>query len=178
LHFSEIWRAQRALGNEGTPVQFASQAANHQTDATAKESRAQRGIASAPRSKVLRVRFSLLRSFRQSNLRLVALEIRCFPLRILESLRDPWLRYGNTVYAANRDRSMGNFEEENRYSRVCTEYTQELQDGHRWMTPLDLVLAAQSHRAGAIWALDTFGKGTQDIKHVQSSEAPRPASIE
>jgi hypothetical protein len=118
------------------------------------------------RAKCLRYRSSLLQSFRQSTLRLVVLEIRSFPHRIAGSINDPMLRYGNTISDANVDRSMGSFDEVSRYSRACIHHIQELQQQHRWISPLDTELIAQSHRAGMLWAVDNLCKKTRDTEPV------------
>jgi hypothetical protein len=134
---------------------------------TAKELNVQKGIANALQSKFQRYLFSLLQRFRQSTLRLVVLEILYFPRRIAAVITDPWLRYGNTLYVPSRDRSIGNLAEENTHSRACIYRIQELERTHRWVGPLDLEIAAQMHRQGALWALDTFGKGKQSTEQIQ-----------
>jgi hypothetical protein len=108
---------------------------------------------------------------------LVVLEIRSFPLRIVACIRDPWLRYGSTLYAPCEATSTWSFETENKYSRACMAHIQELQRDHRWLTPLDEELAAQSHLAGAIWVLRSFDRGTQGTEPVQSSENPTIGSV-
>ena len=87
-------------------------------------------------------------------LRIVVLEIRSFPLRIVAAIRTPFLQLGNTLYSASRDRSMGTFEEERKYQRVCSASIKELRRNHPWVGPLDLEIAAQMHRQGALWAFD------------------------
>jgi hypothetical protein len=113
---------------------------------------------------------SLLQWYHRSTLRIVALEIRNFPLRIVATIRTPYLRLGNTLFSASRDRSMGNFEDENKYQHVCSASIKELRGNHPWVGPLDLEIAAQMHRRGALWAFDnpdhvsSLGKGTQSIR--------------
>jgi hypothetical protein len=137
---------------------------------TAKELNVQRGTANALQSKFLRVRSSLLRWFRQSRLRLTVLEIRCFPLRIVASINAQSLRYGNTTYAANRDRSMGSFAAESTHQRECIRHMEALRRNHHWVGPLDLEIAAQSHREGALWAIDNHGRLSSPCKKILKTE--------
>jgi hypothetical protein len=139
------------------------------TGQRATESNVLRRISNALHASAVRPLLSLLRLYRQSRIRLAVLEIRGFPLRIAVSCGNPLLRYGNTLYSPNRDRSMGTFEEENRYSRACMNHIQELERDHHWVASLDLELAAQSHRAGALWAMDNFCSGMQYKEPAQNS---------
>lgn len=124
-------------------------------------SRAPRRSAGDLLSKVLRFWTSLLHSYHLSTLRLVALEIRAFPLRIAAVLKAESLRYGNTLSVASWDDGIGTYEEENRYARACMNRIQELRRDHRWATPLDLELASRMHRWGALWSLDNAPSGTE-----------------
>lgn len=144
-----------------------------QTASTARKSYVQPGIANALQSICVRGRTSLLLWFRRSTLRVVVLEIRCFPLRMIACVTTPFLRHGTTIYAANRDRSMGSFDEERKYQRACTLHIQELQGNHPWVGPLDLEIVAQAHRQGALWVRDNYGIGIESTEQIQPSETPR-----
>ncbi len=111
-------------------------------------------LASRLRSKFRRIATSPLRWYRQSTLRIVALEISTFHLRIVAAINTPSLRLGRTLYSPQRDRSMGNLDEESRYERICSASIRALQDNHPWVGPLDLEIATQMHRQGALWAFD------------------------
>ena len=132
-----------------------------QIDATAMGSRAQRGIVNGLRSKIHRWQVSLHRAYLRSTLRLVALEIRNFPLRIEAIRKHPSIRYGSTILAASWDRGIGNVYLENRYSRSCMSRIQELQKDHHWLGPLDEEIAARMYRWGALWALDNLASCTE-----------------
>ena len=132
--------------------------------------------ANDPRAKISRLVLSLLQWYLRSTLRIVALEICSFPLRIVAAIRTPYLRLGSTLFSANRDRSMGNFVEERKYQHACSASIRELQDNHRWVGPLDLEIAAQMHRQGALWAIDNsyppFSPGirTRSIQRADPSQ--------
>jgi hypothetical protein len=139
------------------------------TSQTASGSGALRGIGDRLRAKRKYAVASFLRWFLQSKLRLLALEIRSVFPRIAACLTIPLLQYGNTLYEPSLG-SMGSPEDENRYTRACMAHIQELRREYPWASPVDVELAAQSHQAGAIWALRNFGKGTRDTEHVQPLE--------
>ncbi len=151
-----------------TPIPL-PQKSDSQPDATAKRFDVDWGTASVPRSKFWRFCSSLLRRYRQSTLRLLALEILCLPRRIRAIVNDPILRYGNTFQCGLWDDGIGNFQEERRYSHVCMGRIQELRASHPWVGPIDLDLALYMHRKGALWALHTYGKGTQSTQQIQPS---------
>lgn len=122
------------------------------------------GILSALSPKLVWRLLSPVRWFHESKFRVVLLEIRNLPLRITAACQVPSPHLGTTLYSASRDRSMGNFVEESKYQHVCREHIQELRENHRWVCLLDLEIAAQMHRQGALWARDTFGNGTDSTK--------------
>jgi hypothetical protein len=111
------------------------------------------GSASSPRAKFLYRMCAPLRWYRVSTLRIVALEIRAFPLRIAAALRTPSLRLGNTVFSPLWGRSMATQVEENKLLQSCIVDIQELQSRQRWIGPLDLEICAEMHRRGALSAL-------------------------
>jgi hypothetical protein len=121
------------------------------------------------RSTPSRIRISLVRWFRQSTLRVLVLEILHFPLRMSACVTTPYIRRGVTIFAANRDRSMGNLAQESKYQDACTRYIQELMEKLPWAVALDLEVAAQAHRAGALWIRDTLGNETHSTEHIQPS---------
>ena len=144
-----------------------------QSFSTAKEFGVLRHIGDVLRAKVSRFHSSLRRSYLQSTLRLVGLEIRAFPLRILAIIRSSSLRYGATILAASWDRGIGNVYLENRYARSCMGRIQELQKDHRWLEPLDQEIAARMYRWGALWALDNLASCTE----MNSTEPNQPSEI-
>lgn len=144
-----------------------------QTVSTAKESHVQTGIVNALQAKLRKFPSFLLRAYRQSTLRLLVLEIRSFPLRILAIVRSSSLRYGSMILAANWDHGIGNIYLENRYSRSCIHHIRELQKDHRWLGPLDEEIAARMYRWGALWALDNLCKETHNTEQIQPSETPQ-----
>jgi hypothetical protein len=125
---------------------------------------------SVPIAKFARIPLSLAQWFQHSTLRIVALEIRNFPLRIAAVINTPYLRMGNTLFSASRDRSMGNFVQESKYQRVCSASIQALRDNHPWAGPLDLEIAAQMHRQGALWAFDNPGHLSCPDKKIQNTD--------
>jgi hypothetical protein len=143
-----------------------------QSDATARISDADWGISGARQSTLRRFLASLLRAYRQSTLRLLVLEILCFPLRIRATAKDEFLRYGNTSQCGRWDGGIGSFDEERRYSHVCMSRIQELQASHPWAAPIDLDLALYMHRKGAIRALSTYSKRTRSTEQIQPSGPP------
>jgi hypothetical protein len=130
------------------------------------------------RSKFRRLVSSPLRWYRQSMLRIVVLEIQSFPLRIVAAINTPPLRLGRTLFDLRKDCSMGNFDEENRYERICSASIRELQGNHPWVGPLDLEIATQMHRQGALWAFDSpehlscHGNETHSTEQVQPYKRP------
>jgi hypothetical protein len=143
------------------------------TDATATGFDVDRGTSSAPQSKFRLFLSSLLRLCRQSTLRLLALEIRYFPLHIQAIVDDSFVRFGNTFQCGQWDNCTGSCDEEHKYSRVCRYRTQELQASHRWVGPIDLDLALYMHRKGALWALHTYGIGRRSTEQIQPSKNPQ-----
>jgi hypothetical protein len=117
-----------------------------------------------------RLRTFLVLWYRQSTLRILALEILRFPLRMSACVTTPYIRRGVTIYAARRDRSMGNLVQESKYQDACTRYIQELMEKLPWAVALDLEVAAQAHRAGALWVRDTLDNETHNTEHIQPSE--------
>jgi hypothetical protein len=142
------------------------------TDETANGYDVDWGTPNAPRSTWQRFLAFLYRGYRLSTLRLVVIEIRCFPLRIAAATKEPLLRYGNTFHSYQWDDGIGNLDEESKYRRACICRIQELQASHPWVGPIDLDLALYMHRKGALWALDTYGKRTQSTQQTQASCAP------
>lgn len=165
---------QDTIRNEGTQMWFASQSPYRQNahikpNATANVSDAQTSNASVFFPKLIwRLSFPV-RWFHESRFRAMVLEIRNLHLRIAALRRVPSPHLGTTLYSASRDRSMGNFVEESKYQRACREHIQELRENHRWVCLLDLEIAAQMHRRGALWARDTFGNGIGNTERPSSS---------
>ena len=140
---------------------------------TAKESGVLRRTADAILSSAVRFRVSLGQFYLDSTLRLLVLEIRAFPLRILALRQFPLLRLGNTLSAVAWDQGIGNFGQENKYALACMSRIQELRRTHPWVTPLDLEIASHMHRWGAIWYRDNFQSGieTRDTESVNQSQS-------
>jgi hypothetical protein len=132
----------------------------------------------ALRSIPSRVQTSLALWFYHSTLRVLALEILHFPLRMSACVTNPDVeRGGVTIWSAQRDRSVGNWDQESKYQSDCTRYIQELQEKFPWVGALDLNIVAQGHRAGALWALDTLGNGTHSTEQTQPSENQPSAQL-
>lgn len=140
------------------------------TDATATGFDVDRGISSAPQSKFRRFLSSRLRRHRQSTLRALVFETRCFPLHIQAIVDDSFVRYGNTFQCGQWDDCTGSCDEEHKYSRTCRCRTQELQAAHRRAEPIDLDPALYMRRMGALWALHTYGIGRRSTEQIQPSK--------
>jgi hypothetical protein len=150
----------------------------HTATSTARRENVLRGTLNALRSIPSHARISLILWFYRSTLRVLALEIRCFPLRIAACVTNPDVQQGGvTIWSARRDRSMGNWGQESKYQAVCTRYIQELQEKLPWAGVLDLNIVAQGHRAGALWALGTLGNGTHSTEQIQPSENQSSAQL-
>ncbi len=148
-----------------TPLPYTS------TQSTAKRTSVLRGIVNGLLSIPSRVQTSLAQWFAHSLLRVLALEILHFFLRMSECVTNPDVeRGGVTIWCAQRDRTVGNWDRESKYQSDCTQYIRELQEKFPWIGALDLNIVAQGHRAGALWMLDTLGNGTHSTEQIQSSE--------
>lgn len=77
---------------------------------------------------------------------------------------------GVTIWSAQRDRTVGNWDRESKYQSDYTRYIQELQEKFPWVGALDLNIVAQGHRARALWMLDTLGNGIRSTERIQPSE--------
>lgn len=147
------------------------------TPSTAKRTNVLRGIGNALRSIPSHVQTSLVPWFYHSLLRVLALEILHFPLRMSECVTNPDVeRGGVTIWCARRDRTVGNWDRESKYQSACTQYIRELQEKFPWVGALDQNIVAQGHRAGALWMLDTLGNEIHSIQQIQSSENNNPLS--
>ena len=141
------------------------------THITARETNALKGILDDLRTILLRARTSLAQWFSHSTLRVLALEILHFPLRMSACATNPDVQQGAvTIWSARRDRSIGNWNQESKYQDACTRYIQELQEKLPWVGALDLNIVAQGHRAGALWALDTLGNEIRSTEQIQPSK--------
>lgn len=127
-----------------------------------------RGIANALQSIPSHVQTSLAQWFSQSLLRVLALEILHFPRRMSACVTNPDVQQGGvTIWSAQRDRTVGNWDQESKYQSDCTRYIQELQEKFPWVGALDLNIVAQGHRAGALWMLDTLSNGIRSTEQIE-----------
>lgn len=111
------------------------------------------GSASHPIAK-LKYRLSApLRWWSRSILRILAIELCSFPLRILTILRTPSLRWGTPIPYHLEDHNLGSLEEVNNYGLACIEGTQDLRKQRRVISVLEYRTYCQGFRDGATWGL-------------------------
>ena len=122
----------------------------------------------------LHAQTSLVQWFSHSLLRVLALEILHFPLRMSECVTNPDVEQGEvTIWCAQRDQTVGNWDRESKYQSDCTRYIRELQEKCPWVGPLDLNIVAQKvivpERYGCSYNSANGTRSTEQIHEIPKS---------
>lgn len=92
---------------------------------------------------------AVLKWWRYSTMRMLAIECGMFPLRILAALRVRNLRFGPAIPMNLTGQNGEILQVSNTFLRGCTESKQRLSMENSWVTAIDLQLAARGFQEGA-----------------------------
>src|SRR5260221_1333823 len=95
---------------------------------------------------------SLLRSWRSSLSRTIAMELCNLPRRIAAILHASHLRFGPQIPVNMLGHIPGSLASVSSFALACNEDIQQLRALYPWSGPLDLQVAAEAYRRGALWA--------------------------
>lgn len=148
---------------EVCPMQAHLDSKQNQITLAELESRVPAGSASSPSAKFAYRLCAPLRWWSRSTLRIVALELCSFPLRMAAILRTPSLREGVPIPLGPLGYNLRSFGQAYSYLHACTQGMQCLQSQRRLISPLDLQIYAQAFQRGATWAAhkSCSGKSTE-----------------